>query len=137
MAEENSAASSSNSRKQPRANSGLRDSPSEGRPPPTKRARKAINCEPCRASKLKCDRYVLWIDSFQDLAVSAHHLAICYLLGLRNRPCSSCVLRGMLLLQVLLENGYRTLKKAHNDPQELHRNAIRIQLGTRACSCVA
>jgi hypothetical protein len=26
--------------------------------PPTKRARKAINCEPCRNSKLKCDRYV-------------------------------------------------------------------------------
>ncbi|RDB20541.1 putative transcriptional regulatory protein C1F7.11c [Hypsizygus marmoreus] len=39
---------------------------SDGRPP-TKRARKAINCEPCRNSKLKCDR---------------------------NRPCSSCVLRG-------------------------------------------
>ncbi|KAG0698840.1 fungal-specific transcription factor domain-containing protein [Suillus ampliporus] len=39
--------------------------------PPTKRARKAINCEPCRNSKLKCDR---------------------------NRPCSSCVLRGGLLL---------------------------------------
>ncbi|TFK74442.1 hypothetical protein BDN72DRAFT_53904 [Pluteus cervinus] len=39
----------------------------DGRPP-TKRARKAINCEPCRNSKLKCDR---------------------------NRPCSSCVLRGM------------------------------------------
>ncbi|KAG6820165.1 hypothetical protein H0H93_004428 [Arthromyces matolae] len=38
----------------------------DGRPP-TKRARKAINCEPCRNSKLKCDR---------------------------NRPCSSCVLRG-------------------------------------------
>ncbi|KAF8211559.1 fungal-specific transcription factor domain-containing protein [Mycena galopus ATCC 62051] len=36
-------------------------------PRPTKRARKAINCEPCRSSKLKCDR---------------------------NRPCSSCVLRG-------------------------------------------
>ncbi|EIN10817.1 hypothetical protein PUNSTDRAFT_142740 [Punctularia strigosozonata HHB-11173 SS5] len=35
--------------------------------PPAKRARKPINCEPCRASKLKCDR---------------------------NRPCSSCVLRG-------------------------------------------
>jgi hypothetical protein len=30
----------------------------EGRPP-TKRARKAINCEPCRNSKLKCDRFVL------------------------------------------------------------------------------
>ncbi|KAF8639937.1 hypothetical protein AX17_001187 [Amanita inopinata Kibby_2008] len=42
------------------------DSPTDGRPP-TKRARKAINCEPCRNSKLKCDR---------------------------NRPCSSCVLRG-------------------------------------------
>ncbi|KAF5393578.1 hypothetical protein D9757_000398 [Collybiopsis confluens] len=36
-------------------------------PRPQKRARKAINCEPCRNSKLKCDR---------------------------NRPCSSCVLRG-------------------------------------------
>ncbi|KAF7301596.1 hypothetical protein MIND_00725100 [Mycena indigotica] len=36
-------------------------------PRPAKRARKAINCEPCRNSKLKCDR---------------------------NRPCSSCVLRG-------------------------------------------
>ncbi|KAF8900013.1 hypothetical protein CPB85DRAFT_1228869 [Mucidula mucida] len=34
---------------------------------PQKRARKAINCEPCRNSKLKCDR---------------------------SRPCSSCVLRG-------------------------------------------
>ncbi|KAH8104985.1 hypothetical protein DFH11DRAFT_1836297, partial [Phellopilus nigrolimitatus] len=35
--------------------------------PPTKRARKAINCAPCRTSKLKCDK---------------------------ARPCSSCVLRG-------------------------------------------
>ena len=26
--------------------------------PPAKRSRKAINCEPCRASKLKCDRYL-------------------------------------------------------------------------------
>ncbi|KAF8335413.1 uncharacterized protein EI90DRAFT_3048299 [Cantharellus anzutake] len=34
---------------------------------PSKRVRKAINCEPCRASKLKCDR---------------------------GRPCSGCVLRG-------------------------------------------
>ncbi|KLO14791.1 hypothetical protein SCHPADRAFT_902932 [Schizopora paradoxa] len=39
---------------------------SDGKPPP-KRSRKAINCEPCRASKLKCDK---------------------------ARPCSSCVLRG-------------------------------------------
>ncbi|KAH8992164.1 hypothetical protein EDB83DRAFT_2479129 [Lactarius deliciosus] len=35
--------------------------------PLTKRSRKILNCEPCRNSKLKCDR---------------------------NRPCSSCVLRG-------------------------------------------
>ncbi|KAE9395647.1 hypothetical protein BT96DRAFT_922689 [Gymnopus androsaceus JB14] len=41
------------------------DSSADSRP--QKRARKAINCEPCRNSKLKCDR---------------------------NRPCSSCVLRG-------------------------------------------
>ncbi len=33
------------------------DPPGDGRPP-TKRARKAINCEPCRNSKLKCDRSV-------------------------------------------------------------------------------
>ncbi|OBZ71773.1 hypothetical protein A0H81_08203 [Grifola frondosa] len=46
----------------------LSDDPStDARPNPPKRARKAINCEPCRNSKLKCDR---------------------------NRPCSSCVLRG-------------------------------------------
>lgn len=31
------------------------DQSTDGRPP-TKRARKAINCEPCRNSKLKCDR---------------------------------------------------------------------------------
>lgn len=36
-------------------------------PRPVKRSRKAINCEPCRASKLKCDR---------------------------GKPCSGCVLRG-------------------------------------------
>ena len=29
------------------------------KPPPAKRSRKAINCEPCRSSKLKCDRSVL------------------------------------------------------------------------------
>ncbi|KAL0949810.1 hypothetical protein HGRIS_009845 [Hohenbuehelia grisea] len=43
------------------------DQTTEARPP-TKRARKAINCEPCRNSKLK------------------------------NRPCSSCVLRGTAAL---------------------------------------
>ncbi|KZP13067.1 hypothetical protein FIBSPDRAFT_754032 [Athelia psychrophila] len=77
MSEINSAVSSSNSRKQPRAsNSGLRGlNSTEGRPPPTKRARKAINCEPCRASKLKCDR---------------------------NRPCSSCVLRGMRFHEIFV-----------------------------------
>ncbi|OSD01799.1 hypothetical protein PYCCODRAFT_1412051 [Trametes coccinea BRFM310] len=47
------------------------DGPSADARPPPKRARKAINCEPCRNSKLKCDR---------------------------SRPCSSCVLRGTTAL---------------------------------------
>ncbi|KAL7282029.1 hypothetical protein ACG7TL_003496 [Trametes sanguinea] len=34
------------------------DGPSADARPPPKRARKAINCEPCRNSKLKCDRAV-------------------------------------------------------------------------------
>lgn len=51
--------------------------------PPTKRARKAINCEPCRNSKLKCDRY-------ESLSPPPFLL----LTLTRNRPCSSCVLRG-------------------------------------------
>lgn len=69
-------ASSSTSASQPRVKHARPLSPgplpsdqhsAEARPPAPKRARKAINCEPCRNSKLKCDR---------------------------NRPCSSCVLRG-------------------------------------------
>ena len=47
--------------KQPRSSSpgpSSSNHPQESRPPPTKRARKAINCEPCRNSKLKCDRSV-------------------------------------------------------------------------------
>ncbi|KAI9063445.1 hypothetical protein FKP32DRAFT_1651128 [Trametes sanguinea] len=51
-------------------NEGHDGSSADARPPP-KRARKAINCEPCRNSKLKCDR---------------------------SRPCSSCVLRGTTAL---------------------------------------
>ncbi|KAJ3822421.1 fungal-specific transcription factor domain-containing protein [Lentinula raphanica] len=52
-------------RTSPAPGSGTDPSSADARP--QKRARKAINCEPCRNSKLKCDR---------------------------NRPCSSCVLRG-------------------------------------------
>ncbi|KAG8796793.1 hypothetical protein FRC12_000043 [Ceratobasidium sp. 428] len=48
----------------PKARSASQDL--DGQRPP-KRSRKAINCDPCRASKLKCDR---------------------------GRPCSGCVLRG-------------------------------------------
>ncbi|KAJ7229035.1 hypothetical protein GGX14DRAFT_416406 [Mycena pura] len=58
-------------RTSPPPNSSLE--PNGDGPRPTKRARKAINCEPCRNSKLKCDR---------------------------NRPCSSCVLRGKRHLAV-------------------------------------
>lgn len=61
----------------------------DGRPP-TKRARKAINCEPCRNSKLKCDRFVLFL--FPASISRTCFLKICGLA--RNRPCSSCVLRG-------------------------------------------
>ena len=56
--------------------------------PPTKLARKAINHEPCRNSKLKCDTYVfsffLSFFSPKNKASSAN----------RNRSSSSCVLRG-------------------------------------------
>ncbi|KAG8928151.1 hypothetical protein FRC03_012289 [Tulasnella sp. 419] len=49
-------------------NVSLKRDPSADQPQrPAKRSRKAINCEPCRQSKLKCDR---------------------------GKPCSGCVLRG-------------------------------------------
>lgn len=57
----------------------------DSKPPPAKRSRKAINCEPCRSSKLKCDRSVL--ASLSQSLVLTHTKT-------RGRPCSSCVLRG-------------------------------------------
>jgi hypothetical protein len=48
--------SRSRSSPQPTATTSTGEQNQEGRP--TKRARKAINCEPCRNSKLKCDRCV-------------------------------------------------------------------------------
>ncbi|KAI0270743.1 fungal-specific transcription factor domain-containing protein [Gloeopeniophorella convolvens] len=54
---------------------------------PAKRARKAINCGPCRLSKLKCDR-----------RVPSRPRLVTFILprlpALRERPCSSCKLRG-------------------------------------------
>ncbi|KIP09834.1 hypothetical protein PHLGIDRAFT_102139 [Phlebiopsis gigantea 11061_1 CR5-6] len=58
------------------------------RPSAPKRARKAINCEPCRNSKLKCDR---------------------------NRPCSSCVLRGTTA------SCYQTQDESGRDDQQQSR----------------
>ena len=55
---------------------------------PAKRTRKAINCEPCRNSKLKCDRSVWIINLCRYLF---------FHISYRNRPCSSCVLRGECL----------------------------------------
>ena len=52
---------------------------------PAKRTRKAINCEPCRGSKLKCDRSV---------RVRIRRCGCLFIFLHRNRPCSSCVLRG-------------------------------------------
>ncbi|KAH7888082.1 fungal-specific transcription factor domain-containing protein [Phlebopus sp. FC_14] len=63
--------------------------------PPTKRARKAINCEPCRNSKLKCDR---------------------------NRPCSSCVLRGTIALCYQDARGHES--ELHMRPDD--QNASRV-----------
>ncbi|KAI0637714.1 hypothetical protein C8Q77DRAFT_385100 [Trametes polyzona] len=62
-------------------NEGNDSSSADARPPP-KRARKAINCEPCRNSKLKCDR---------------------------NRPCSSCVLRGVSSSRLSIRSNDRRL----------------------------
>ncbi|KAH9853869.1 hypothetical protein C2E23DRAFT_727985 [Lenzites betulinus] len=65
------------------------DGSADSRPPP-KRARKAINCEPCRNSKLKCDR---------------------------NRPCSSCVLRGTTALCYQGQEGSDPAFRGPVDPQ--------------------
>ncbi|KAF9224345.1 hypothetical protein BS17DRAFT_779660 [Gyrodon lividus] len=62
--------------------------------PPTKRARKAINCEPCRNSKLKCDR---------------------------NRPCSSCVLRGTIALCYQNARGHESDIHIRPDDQNASR----------------
>ncbi|KIJ70407.1 hypothetical protein HYDPIDRAFT_23518 [Hydnomerulius pinastri MD-312] len=62
--------------------------------PPTKRARKAINCEPCRNSKLKCDR---------------------------NRPCSSCVLRGTIALCYQDARGHESELHMRGDDQNASR----------------
>ncbi|KAG2031542.1 hypothetical protein BDR03DRAFT_927876 [Suillus americanus] len=62
--------------------------------PPTKRARKAINCEPCRNSKLKCDR---------------------------NRPCSSCVLRGTIALCYQDARGHESDLNLRSDDQNASR----------------
>ncbi|KAG1773830.1 hypothetical protein EDD22DRAFT_984110 [Suillus occidentalis] len=62
--------------------------------PPTKRARKAINCEPCRNSKLKCDR---------------------------NRPCSSCVLRGTIALCYQDARGHESDLNLRPDDQNASR----------------
>ena len=65
---------------------------------PAKRARKAINCEPCRNSKLKCDRSV----HFKDMPPSHSYQTTDHCYFHRGRPCSSCVLRGSLMKTELL-----------------------------------
>lgn len=84
---------------QHKANVRSRTSPPPGEQdsarPPTKRARKAINCEPCRNSKLKCDR---------------------------NRPCSSCVLRGTIALCYQDARAHESGIQSRSDDQ----NATRV-----------
>ncbi|KAI0685992.1 hypothetical protein BC835DRAFT_1523216 [Cytidiella melzeri] len=65
--QQNPIANGSNSPSQPRVKNSRPHSPvrstsdlaqhPDAKPSAPKRARKAINCEPCRSSKLKCDRY--------------------------------------------------------------------------------
>ena len=66
----------------PRPGSPARESEDDIRP--AKRTRKAINCEPCRSSKLKCNRSV-------RIRPSGPFLILLY----RARPvCSSCACRS-------------------------------------------
>ncbi|KAG6331659.1 hypothetical protein ID866_7430 [Astraeus odoratus] len=104
MPDESADPSSSSASQPPRqkqqrpANVRSRTSPPPNDPdarPPTKRARKAINCEPCRNSKLKCDR---------------------------NRPCSSCVLRGTIALCYQDARAHEIGIQPRNDDQ----NATRV-----------
>ena len=98
----------------PRPVSPARESQDDTRP--AKRTRKAINCEPCRNSKLKCDRSV-------RISPYGSFLILLY----RNRPCSSCVLRG--------ESPYaiESIAKTHTSTGEFQqgrsRCAIRVQMG--------
>ncbi|KZT55333.1 hypothetical protein CALCODRAFT_556496 [Calocera cornea HHB12733] len=66
---------------------------------PSKRSRRAINCAPCRASKLKCDR---------------------------ARPCSGCVLRGTTNQCYTSEEGESRADDYRNDP---HNGIAQIRQG--------
>ncbi|EJU06461.1 hypothetical protein DACRYDRAFT_97901 [Dacryopinax primogenitus] len=66
---------------------------------PSKRSRRAINCAPCRASKLKCDR---------------------------ARPCSGCVLRGTTNQCYTTEDGESRPEDYRNDP---HNGIAQIRQG--------
>ncbi|KDQ64995.1 hypothetical protein JAAARDRAFT_64792 [Jaapia argillacea MUCL 33604] len=99
-----SAAGTVRSRSPPVTHAGDQGSSESGRPP-AKRARKAINCEPCRNSKLKCDR---------------------------NRPCSSCVLRGSTAqcytgVDANISHGLRGDELSRNPNFDPHHEIARIR----------
>ena len=56
------------------------------KPPAPKRARKAINCEPCRNSKLKCDR---WVSPFPLPSSHSSHLVFIHV-GVDHVRHASC-----------------------------------------------
>jgi hypothetical protein len=93
----------------PRPGSPTREHQDDSRP--TKRTRKAINCAPCRTSKLKCDR-----------SVRTRPGGVFLILAYRNRPCSSCVLRGESLR---LAGSAAKAYFSTNDVQTRSRCAIR------------
>jgi hypothetical protein len=93
----------------PRPGSPAREHQDDSRP--TKRTRKAINCAPCRTGKLKC--------------VRTRPGGVFLILANRNRPSSSCVLRGESLHLV------GSAVKAYfstNDMQTRSRCAIKEQM---------
>lgn len=76
---------------------------------PQKRARKAINCEPCRNSKLKCDRYVSQGGILEEIFNQfIQEPSMLILRPARYATCSNMNLQWLNLLQERLLCATRT-----------------------------
>ncbi|KAG6866009.1 hypothetical protein C0991_009681 [Blastosporella zonata] len=98
----------------------------DGRPP-TKRARKAINCEPCRSSKLKCDRFVsmrcivfLDVDYCPETGLARHAYCVVHLL---------CAIRMLAATKAATHLAAEMITSDRVDPaQEINRLRHSISL---------